>query len=184
MNRAAFFSAIRSYMPNGKLTQTQVTRIDAVLDGIEARELSLPKAAYILGTAHHESDAWRTLTEYASGAAYEGRKDLGNTQRGDGRKYKGRGFVQITGRRNYADWSKRLNVDLVTSPTFASELKYAVPILVDGMILGTFTGKRLADYFTKSKSDWLNARRVVNGKDKASLIAGHARAFLKALEAA
>lgn len=185
MNRKAFFDVCRSFLSSrGKLTQTQVTRIDAVLDVIEARELSPPKAAYILGTAHHESDAWKTLTEYASGAAYEGRKDLGNTQKGDGRKFKGRGLVQITGRRNYADWSKRLGVDLVAHPELAADLKYAVPILVDGMILGTFTGKRLSDYFNKTKSDWLNARRIVNGKDKANLIVGHAKKFLDALEAA
>ena len=89
MNRAAFFEAIRPYMPGGRLTQIQVKRIEAVLDGIEKRKIAPAPSAYILGTAHHESDAWRTLTEYASGAAYEGRADLGNTERGDGVRFKG-----------------------------------------------------------------------------------------------
>lgn len=183
MNRGAFFSAIRSYMPLGRLTTAQVARINAVLDGLIARKLERNKAAYILGTAHHESDAWRTLTEYATGAAYEGRADLGNVYPGDGIKFKGRGLVQITGRKNYADWARRLKADLVNYPSLAGDLTYAVPILIDGMILGTFTGKKLADYFDATKSDWLRARKIINGTDKASLIAGHAMKYLEALNA-
>lgn len=179
MNRAPIFDIIRSRL--GKLNQTHVTRIDAVLDGLEQREVPLDQAAYILATAHHESDGWRTLTEYASGKAYEWRKDLGNVRDGDGVRFKGRGLVQITGRRNYFDWSKRLGVDLVASPSLASELKFAVPILIDGMLLGTFTGKKLPNYFTSLGKNWVGARRVVNGLDKASLIAGYAQKFYVAL---
>jgi hypothetical protein len=185
MNRAAFFRVVRPYMPGGKMLPKQVARIEAVLDFMENRPvLSLEKKAYILGTAHHETDAWRTLSEYASGAAYEGREDLGNTKRGDGVRFKGRGFVQITGRKNYTDWAKRLGVDIVTNPLLASMPKNAALILVDGMTLGTFTGYKLADYFTRDKADWLYARRIVNKLDKALLIAGHAKLFLRALQAA
>ena len=59
------------------------------------------RAAFLIGQLAHESAAFATLTEYASGAAYEGRADLGNIQPGDGRRYKGRGPIQITGRANY-----------------------------------------------------------------------------------
>lgn len=75
------------------------------------------------------------MEEYASGAAYEGRKTLGNTEPGDGRRFKGRGFVQITGRRNYTDWAKRLGIDLVGNPALAARLDHVVTILIDGMML-------------------------------------------------
>jgi len=66
----------------------------------------------------------------------------------------------------------------------ATDLKWAVPILIDGMLLGTFTGKKLSTYVGKTKADFVNARRVVNGTDRAATIAGYAKKFLAALEAA
>jgi hypothetical protein len=184
MNRKAFFDAVRPMLPGKRLTATQVHRIEAVLNGLAERELPAGQAAYVLATAHHESDHWRTLVEYASGRAYEGRKDLGNTQKGDGVRFKGRGLVQITGRRNYSDWSRRLSTDFITQPDLVTDLKFAVPILLDGMLLGTFTGKKLSTYVTKTKTDFVNARRIINGTDKAAQIAGHAKKFLAALAAA
>lgn len=184
IDRKRFFDAVRQLMPGKRLSLLQVIRIEAVLNGVEERKLSPQQAAYIFATAHHESDKWKTLTEYASGKAYEGRKDLGNTQKGDGQKYKGRGFVQITGRRNYADWAKRLGAPLIEQPILATDHKFAVPILIDGMLGGTFTGKKLGTYVNDKKSDFVNARRTVNGTDKASLIASYAKKYQAALEAA
>lgn len=183
IDRATFFAGIRPLMPGGQLTKAQVYRIEAVLIGLEQRGVPNNQAAYILATAHHESDRFKTLIEYASGKAYEGRKDLGNTERNDGPRFKGRGYVQITGRRNYSDWSKRLGVDLVSEPTRAAHIENAVPILIDGMLLGTFTGKPLSDYVNDHRTSYIQARRVVNGLDKAALIKGYALKYLKALEA-
>lgn len=137
--------------------------------------------AYILATTVHESGAGKHMEEFASGSAYEGRRDLGNTQSGDGTRYKGRGYVQITGRTNYADWSKRLGIDLVSDPNKAKDPAVAAKILVGGMKGGTFTGKKLDDYINGSKTDFNGARRIVNGTDKAGTFAQTAQRILAAM---
>lgn len=81
---------------------------------------------HFLAQAAHESDHFRTLQEYASGSAYEGRKDLGNVYPGDGRRYKGRGIFQLTGRANYGQMSKILGIDLVNNPGLASTPEISV----------------------------------------------------------
>jgi hypothetical protein len=184
MDKAKFYAALRkrdSGLFGTSLTQAQVKRVEAVLDGLLIRKIAPAQAAYILATAYHESDRFRTMEEYASGKAYEGRASLGNTQPGDGVRFKGRGLVQITGRRNYTDWGKRLGLNLVGKPELASELVTAVAILIDGMMKGTFTGKSLPEYVLGTKKDYRQARRTVNGMDKADLIADYAKAFEKAL---
>lgn len=74
----------------------------------------------------HESGQLKYSEEIASGKAYEGRKDLGNTQQGDGVKFKGRGLIQITGRFNYNQLSKDLGEDFIKNPELLSTPKYAV----------------------------------------------------------
>ena len=137
--------------------------------------------AYILATATHESNAGQTMEEFASGRAYEGRSSLGNTQSGDGPRFKGRGYVQITGRRNYTDWSRRLGMDLVGNPSLATQPSVASRILVEGMMRGTFTGRSLSDYVGNGRRDFSNARRVVNGTDRAGDIAGIAQRLRSAM---
>jgi putative chitinase len=83
--------------------------------------LSEPLALqHFVAQCAHESDGFRTFEEYASGRAYEGRKDLGNTLHGDGARFKGRGPIQITGRRNYAQAAKAIGIDYVIHPEWAS----------------------------------------------------------------
>lgn len=135
--------------------------------------------AYILATAQHESHLGALMIELASGFAYENRLDLGNTKPGDGPRFKGRGFVQITGRINYTYWSNRLNIDLINNPEKAAELSVAAKILVQGMRDGTFTTYKLARFISGNKRDFLNARKIVNGVDKAAHIAAIAEDLLK-----
>lgn len=85
------------------------------------------KAAFIAQLAH-ESGGFKHMEEIASGRAYEGRRDLGNTQPGDGERFKGRGFIQVTGRANYAAASKALGEDFVKHPERAGTLENAARI--------------------------------------------------------
>lgn len=145
------------------------------------------QAAYALATAKHETGNFRWLREIwgptKAQRRYEGREDLGNVEPGDGKRFMGRGYVHITGRRNYKDWSRRLGISLLNDPQEAEKPEIAARILVEGMKLGTFTGKKLSDYITLQKSDFYNARRIVNGMDRATKIAGYAAEYDDALEA-
>ncbi len=155
--------------------------IERIVDVARREGLTQEQTAYVLATATHENHLGRFPVELDSGQRYENRPDLGNTQPGDGPRFRGRGYVQLTGRRNYEDWSNRLGIDLVNNPELASDPEIAAQILVIGMRDGTFTGRRLDRYINASGTDFINARRVVNGTDRASLIAGYASDFNSAL---
>lgn len=97
--------------------------------------------------------------------------------------YYGRGFVQLTWRDNYDRAGRVFGVDLVRDPDGALEPGIAVKILVRGMREGWFTGKKLSDYITEGAANWLGARRIINGTDKASKIMEIARQYDVALAA-
>lgn len=83
----------------------------------EEFDISTPlRQAAFLAQIAHESGQLNYLEELASGAAYEGRKDLGNIQKGDGVRFKGRGLIQVTGRANYEACSKALGEDFIDDP--------------------------------------------------------------------
>lgn len=83
------------------------------------------KLAAWMAQCKHESGGFRYLKEFASGNAYEGRRDLGNTQPGDGPRFKGRGFIQCTGRNNYASMSRYFRQDFVSNPQLVEQLEWA-----------------------------------------------------------
>ena len=193
INRTFFFTHVRQHLFGGALSQTQVAGMTAILDFWEAKYAASDDRwlAYLLGTTYHETDRkMKAIHEYGGPSYFEKRygppptgqnpalaRSLGNVHTGDGARFHGRGFVQLTGRANYTNWSKRLAIDLVANPDRALETPISTRILVVGCILGTFTGKKLADYLNPAKDDWLGARRVVNGQDKAAIIAGFAKGF-------
>lgn len=104
-----------------------------------------------------------------------GLRELGNKLAGDGWKYIGRGFVQLTGRRNYEKFGLADDVERASNPEMAAN------IIVVGMTEGLFTGKKLSSYMLGQSFAPEAARAVVNGKDKASLIARHYDAIYQAL---
>lgn len=87
---------------------------------------SVLRMAHFLAQACEETAYFRTLVEYASGAAYEGRADLGNTHPGDGVRFKGRGIFDVTGRTNYVKYGDLIGVDLVDNPGQAADPENAV----------------------------------------------------------
>lgn len=180
-----FFDKVRAAF--GALTRNQVAGLNALLDA--SKNLPEKHRAYILATAWHETGPEDTVLHMTprremwgptpAQLRYEGRADLGNTEPGDGKRFMGRGYCQITGRRNYKLASGIVGTDLVAHPDLALLPNIAAKIIVDGMVRGWFTGKSMADY----GSDYVAMRRVVNGTDKAELIAGYAEKFEAALRA-
>jgi putative chitinase len=94
--------------------------VNALNTEMDKGEINTPlRQAHFIAQLAHESDGFRADQEYASGAEYEGRKDLGNIHPGDGRKYKGHGWIEITGRANHAAAGKALGLDLINHPELA-----------------------------------------------------------------
>src|SRR5262245_7738176 len=147
-------------------------------------------AAYALATAYHETGIPRDgqIVRFAPVAEFGAKpyfnkyepktkigKGLGNKKAGDGYLFRGRGYVQITGRANYKNFSEIVCVDLVEDPDKALDPAVAYIILREGMIKGYFTSRKLADYIRSEACDYINARRIINGLDKAEQIARVAR---------
>jgi putative chitinase len=184
-NHDTFFNGYKEAFAT-TLNQSQVDGIEQLLTFIENDPalVDVRFAAYIMATVKHEcADRWKPIEEFASGAQYEGRLDLGNTQAGDGKRFKGRGYVQITGRANYRKFSLRLSVDLVGTPTLALDPDISYKVASLGMRQGLFTGKALADFIHEDVRDYRNARRIINGLDKADKIKGHAEKLESVLRA-
>jgi hypothetical protein len=130
--------------------------------------------AYALATAHHETDrSFGPIREYGRGRG----RPYGVPDAQTGHAYYGRGLVQLTWKDNYAKMGRLLGVDLVADPDLALDLRHAVPIIFTGMERGMFTGKKFADYLNPTRDDWVNARRIINGTDRANLIADYGRSY-------
>lgn len=209
MDRAKFFAAVRTSLFSGHLSTNQVNGMEAILDEWQAKPFDSRWLAYMLATAYHETDNTMcavsenlnysaaglraTFPKYFTTAqartyayhperianwVYRNRMGNGDFASGDGWRYRGRGLVQITGRDNYAKYG------ISDDPDKALDPHKAVEIMFDGMTNGRFTGRKLADCFSATATDWLGARKIINGTDRAADIAGYAKKFLAALEAA
>lgn len=209
MDHAKFFAAVRAPLFGGRLSTNQVNGMEAILTEWEAKPFDTRWLAYMLATTFHESDntmcavsenlnysasgLLATFPKYFTSAqanvysrqperianrAYASRMGNGDETSGDGWRYRGRGLVQITGHDNYAKYGIADNPDKALDPV------KAVEILFDGMTNGRFTGRKLADFFSATVTDWVGARKIINGSDRANDIAGYAKKFLAAIEGA
>ena len=108
--------ALRHVVPSVTPVQSHLIAPGLAL-AMKRYQITTPaRAALFIAQCAHESDGFRTSTEYASGAAYEGRRDLGNTRPGDGPRFRGRGRIMITGRVNYTRVSRALGQNFVAAP--------------------------------------------------------------------
>jgi hypothetical protein len=130
--------------------------------------------AYMLATVKHEcADTWRPIEEYGKGA---------------GRPYPpyyGRGYVQLTWKENYLKLGQALGLgdQMVVRPELALQPDVAYQVMSFGMRSGTFTGKKMVDFLHDNVTDFINARRIINGLDRAELIGGYASKFNDILSA-
>lgn len=166
-----------------ELTQLQQDSIHAIMDNWTIYGDENPQhLAYIFATAYWEGSR---LIELPSGHKRFERivpvKEIGWEIRPYAQKdpqtglfYFGRGFVQLTWRGNYLKAGKLIGKDLVNNPDIMLQVGPAAEVLVRGMMIGLFTGKKLSDF-----TDYVEMRRIINGTDRAQAIAGFALEFEK-----
>ena len=157
-----------------KLQRESIEEIIRAFDKYGDKDLN--KLAYILGTARHESN-FRPIEERRAASSQTDVYNRQNKYWYTG--YYGRGFVQLTWQSNYQKMSDLLSINFVANPSLALEPKYAARILVQGMMQGSFTRKKLDTYINDQEQDFYNARKTVNGTDRAARIEGYTLSILE-----
>ena len=184
LDRKKFFDVVRKELFKGTLAQSQVEGISFILDVWEQKytdKVTLPYLAYALGTTHHETDkTMLPINEYGKGRGRSYGKPHPKTKQ----TYFGRGYVQLTWYDNYLKAENKLGQPFTTKPELALDPKLAAEIMFTGMLEGWFTGKKFSSYIsTGNYTQFREARRIINGMDKASLISEYAADYLSALNA-
>lgn len=205
-NEAGFYNYLRANDLLGPaISPTEFKGCDAITRACAEARWPLSWVADALATAYLETAHQMVPVEEAywlspaartkyftrmydiQGARPAKARELGNTSPGDGAKYPGRGYPQLTGKTNYLKAGTALGVDLVNHPERALEPDIAAQIMVRGMSEGWFTGKKLADYLPASgpgtRPQFRASRRIVNGTDRADDLADYALVFQPALQA-
>ncbi|BBN65819.1 hypothetical protein [Pseudomonas sp. KUIN-1] len=179
-----------------------VTNINIYVDK-ERVLLTRYELAYMFATARHEAYNFIAREFFSSApeigrVAYFNKYDpvladtatrrntaikMENTVEGDGYKYRGRGLVHLTWKKNYREAAEYFGVDFVSSPELAAEFKHSIPIMIWGMKEGVFSGAKIGTYIRNGLTDYEGARRVINGSDKKQLIASYALKFEEILKA-
>jgi putative chitinase len=203
-NAAGFFDALRAGKLLGpSLMPDEVAGCSAILFACSSARWTVSWTAYALATAYLETahsmhpvkeanwlspaaaDRYFFRMYDIGGARPDKARELGNLHPGDGARYCGRGYVQLTGLVNYSLAAAALGVDLVGHPDLAMQPDVAADIMTRGMEQGWFTKKKLADYLpasgTAAAPAFKQARRIINGQDRADDVAGYAVEFQRAL---
>lgn len=194
----AGFKHIREKL--GRLTQKQVDGINRYVDAMhEDKGITYAQAAYILATVWHETAReMEPIEEYGKGKGRpygtwyknskgeqysfkNGKRDSVYLYSEYPHLYYGRGDTQNTWYDNYEKLSKVFNVDFLNQPELLLTEEWSTKVTIYSMKNGLYTGRKLSDYIYQSKKDYINARRIVNGTDRAKLIAEYAADFEYAL---
>jgi peptidoglycan hydrolase-like protein with peptidoglycan-binding domain len=194
-SRAAFLTRVNATLFSGKISDSQKEGVNRYLNAwliynnVLGKNIPVSWLAYILATVYHETAAtMQPIAEYGHGAGY----DYGKPDPETGQVYYGRGDVQLTHKVNYEKAQQYVinfntmkpDLDMVNNPDLALVPWVAAQVTINGMSQGWFTGKSLSDYLTPTATDYYNARRIINGTDKAQTIAAYAVEFEEALHLA
>lgn len=195
--RKPFFDSVRHSLFSGSLKQGQVDGMNTLLDVLH--DSPRAHAAYVLATVYHETArTMKPIAEYGRGRNYDYGRWRVNSEnerycpkiRGGAvytfaecpHLFYGRGYVQLTWYANYEKAGAKLGVDLINNPDLAMQPDIAAKIMLQGMREGWFTGRKLDDYLGGGQWDFVNARKIINGMDKAQQIADIAQKFNTALK--
>lgn len=206
INRTTFFNYVRKAPFGGRLIQSQIDGMNAVLDAWENfTSTDVRWLAYMLATMFHETAA--TMQPVRETLAKSDAQAIANLDKAfksgrlrsvktpywrkdaNGLSWFGRGLVQLTFLKNYKRMADILGIPLDTNPSLALDLDTAIQIMFEGMTKGAsskgdFTGKSLENYFNATIDNPEGARAIINGTDKAKLVAGYHRNFLDAINEA
>lgn len=208
IDRKTFFDAIRGSFPGGKLSQKQVDGMSAILDACEAAELPNIHTAYVLATARRE--VGKNMFPVREGFKADDRaaaahvrmllrkkiitRDYSIPHKTTGKRYFGRGYVQLTWYSNYSSTSQGIGVDVVNNPDLMLDPAISAKAMVWGMATGSYRkGRSLAMIQTGTRAEFVAARDMINGdgnrkypgmkKNIGEETADFAEQFLAALEA-
>jgi hypothetical protein len=199
-----FFEQYDKEFPECKLGQEQKNNIMRMFNSIEEyyenekRQPNVRHLAYMMATAKHETaHKFAPIDEIGSSHYFEEmydpvlgkdekRKKMaiqnGNVNQGDGVKFHGRGYVQLTWHDNYKRAGEKFKVDLVNNRELAKNHELAMKIMLFGCETGMFTSIKLDDFINDTKTDYFNARTIINGYDMAETIEGYAEKMEKCLK--
>lgn len=170
MNRIIFYEYVRNAPFGGRITPAQREGLDKILEYWDDQGHTDDRwLAYMLATVFHETAATMQPVEEMGGKKYLQSKPY--------YPWYGRGLVQITWEENYKKFG-------ISRATDALKWPVALDIMFRGMVDGMFTGRSLGQFFNSRKNDPIGARKIINGTDKAKLIAGYHKNFLDSIEAA
>jgi len=194
MNRQVFFDEIRQSFFSNRVTQRQIEGIKFKLDAFDKFQISdFRWRAYMLATSYHETGrTMQPIEEWGRGKGKPYGKKLKHNRQlysWPDKIYYGRGDVQLTWYENYETMGKLLGIPLLEQPELALVPEISAEIMIEGMTKGKsnrgdFTGVSLENYFNDYIDDPIRARRIINGLDKANLIATYHYKFLSAIKKA
>lgn len=196
MDKAKFFDKVRDTLFGGKLTASQVSGMEGILLAAQKSKVTdIRFMSYIFSTAYHETGAKMIpvregfAASDASARRIVAKYKYSAPDPKTGHVYYGRGQVQLTWAENYKTMGRILGIDLYNDPDLALDPFTGAQILVEGMIKGQsgkgdFTGLSLSDFFNDQKTDPVGARKIINGTDKATMIADYYYKFFDALKLA